>query len=85
MVLIMSVEPGKGEQKLISKTLEKIKQLFEYRDIHKLEFDIQADGGINLETIVRIKEVGVDIAVVGSASLYTKDYTETIKLLKNKV
>ena len=82
MILIMTVEPGKGGQKLIPETLEKVKKLNEFRNENNLEFDIEADGGINLETMPGIKQTGVDIAVVGSAIIKTEDYKETIRLLK---
>ena len=82
MVLVMTVEPGKGGQKLIPETLEKIKGLKEYRKQNSLDFDIEADGGINLETIHEVTEAGIDIAVVGSGILKTQDYAETIRLLK---
>ncbi len=82
MILIMTVEPGKGGQKLIPETLDKIRRLNQYRNENNLDFDIEADGGINLETMPSVKEVGVDIAVVGSAIIKTEDYKETIKLLK---
>lgn len=84
MVLIMTVEPGKGGQALIPETLEKISKLKEYRDENDLFFDIEADGGINLETIADVKNAGVDIAVVGSAIINTEDYKETIKQLREK-
>ncbi|MCI8482233.1 MAG: ribulose-phosphate 3-epimerase [Clostridia bacterium] len=83
MVLMMTVEPGKGGQQLIPETLEKIKLLYDYRNEKKLEFNIEADGGINLETIGSIKQVGVDIAVVGSAITKSSDYKQTIELLKS--
>lgn len=82
MVLIMTVEPGKGGQKLIPETLEKVKKLNEFRNENNLEFDIEADGGINLETMPSVKEAGVDIAVVGSGIIKTEDYKKTVKLLK---
>lgn len=82
MVLIMTVEPGKGGQKLIPETLDKIRRLSQYRNENNLDFDIEADGGINLETMPSVKEAGVDIAVVGSGIIKTEDYKETIKLLK---
>lgn len=82
IILIMTVEPGKGGQKLIPETLDKIRRLNQYRNENNLDFDIEADGGINLETMPSVKEVGVDIAVVGSAIIKTEDYKETIKLLK---
>ena len=82
MVLVMTVEPGKGGQKLIPETLEKVKVLKEYRTKHNLDFSIEADGGINLETIQSVKEAGVDIAVVGNGIIKTDNYAKTIQLLK---
>lgn len=82
MILIMTVEPGKGGQKLVPATLDKVRKLDKYRNEHNLEFDIEADGGINLDTMPSVKEAGVDIAVVGSGIIKTEDYKETIKLLK---
>lgn len=82
MVLIMTVEPGKGGQALIPETLEKAKQLKRYMQENNIEVDIEADGGINKETIKDVVNSGVDIAVVGSAIIKTEDYTKTIKELK---
>ena len=44
LVLIMTVEPGKGGQELIPSTIQKIKDLKEYLTANKLEIDIEADG-----------------------------------------
>ena len=79
----MTVEPGKGGQKLIPETLEKIKKLRNYIDENKLDTYIEADGGINLETKQAVKEAGVDIIVAGSAIISSENYKETINNLKN--
>ena len=81
-VLVMTVEPGKGGQSLISETLRKIKILKEYLNQNNLDTYIEADGGINIETIEEVKDAGVDIAVVGNGILKTENYEETIKKLK---
>lgn len=81
-VLVMTVEPGKGGQSLISETLRKIKILKEYLNQNNLDTYIEADGGINIETIEEVKEAGIDIAVVGNGILKTENYEETIKKLK---
>lgn len=81
-ILVMTVEPGKGGQPLIPETLRKIKILKEYLTQNNLDTYIEADGGINLETIEDIKDVGVDIAVVGNGILKTDNYKETVKKLK---
>ena len=81
-VLVMTVEPGKGGQSLISETLRKIKILKEYLNQNNLDTYIEADGGINIETKEEVKDAGVDIAVVGNGILKTENYEETIKKLK---
>lgn len=82
LVLVMTVEPGEGGQKLITNTIEKIKKLRDYREEKKYEFEIEADGGINVENSQNIIEAGADILVCGSAILNSKNYAETIKNLR---
>ena len=82
-VLVMTVEPGKGGQALIPETLIKIRILKEYLNQHNLDTYIEADGGINLDTIDEVKESGVDIAVVGNGILKTENYRTTVSKLKN--
>ena len=81
-VLVMTVEPGKGGQKLIPETIEKIRNLRNYIDNNNLEVDIEADGGINLDNIEEIKEAGVDIAVAGTCIIESDNFKETINMLK---
>lgn len=81
-VLIMSVNPGKGGQTFIDSSLEKIKELKQYIIKNKLDTEIEVDGGINLENIANIKDVGADLIVAGSAIINSKDYVYTIRKLK---
>lgn len=82
LVLVMTVEPGKGGQKLIPETIEKIKQIKKYITENEIDIYIEADGGINKETIKELKQAGIDIAVAGNAIILSEDYTQTIKELK---
>ncbi len=82
MCLVMTVEPGKGGQKLIPSTIEKIKELNTYIMENNLEIDIEADGGINVDNIKGVTSVGVDISVVGSGILNSDNYVEYMKKLK---
>ena len=82
LILVMTVEPGKGGQELIPETLEKIEILRKYIDNNNLDTYIEADGGINLNTIDSVKNAGIDIAVSGSAIIKSENYKETIKKLK---
>ena len=82
MCLIMTVEPGKGGQTLITDMVEKIEKLKEYLDNNNIEIDIEADGGINLKTAPIIKEAGANVLVSGTAIVMAKDFKPIIEELK---
>lgn len=82
MVLVMTVVPGKGGQKLIPETLEKVKNLKKYLDENNLDMPIEVDGGINADTAGVAKEAGADILVAGSYIINAENYSEAIKNLK---
>jgi len=77
-ILIMSVEPGFGGQKFIENTVDRI---IELRN-KKADILIEVDGGINDETIDKIKHIS-DIAVVGRYITNKEYYQEAINKLKN--
>ena len=81
--LVMTVEPGKGGQTLITDMLGKISELKTYCERKNIEIDIEADGGINLKTAGRIKEAGANILVAGTAILMASDYKVIIDELRN--
>lgn len=64
LVLVMSVEPGKGGQKFIAKSIDKIDQLYELRKNNHYNYVIEVDGGINDETSKLCSKT--DILVIGS-------------------
>lgn len=82
LVLIMTVEPGKGGQELITETINKIEQLNKIREEQNLNFDIEADGGIKVENSDKVINAGADILVAGTAILESKDYADIIRNLK---
>ena len=84
MALIMTVEPGKGGQKLIDSTLEKIRNLKSYVDNNNIDIDIEADGGINVENASNVIEAGTNIIVSGSGILKTDDFGKAIKGIKGE-
>ena len=53
LLLVMTVEPGKGGQKLISKTIKKISKLKEYLYQNNLETYIEAENIRNVSTTTR--------------------------------
>lgn len=84
MCLIMTVEPGKGGQTLLTDMVDKISKLRKYVDKNKIEIDIEADGGINLKTADAVKNAGANILVSGTAILIAKDYKTIIDELRKE-
>lgn len=82
MVLVMTVEPGKGGQKLIPETIDKVQELKSYIDENNIEIDIEVDGGINGENAQTLQEKGANILVVGTSIINSENYTDTINDLK---
>lgn len=81
-VLIMTVEPGKGGQKLLPETISKIQEIKDYIESYHLDIDMEVDGGINKETAKEVKEAGADILVAGSAIIKEKDFKKAIEDIK---
>ena len=79
MVLVMSVEPGLGGQSFMEGTVDRIKELKEL--IGNRNILIEVDGGINNETITKIKDV--DIVVVGSYISKSDNYYKRVEELLN--
>ena len=82
MCLVMTVEPGKGGQTLLTDMVDKISKLKKYVDENNIEIDIEADGGINLKTAGAVKQAGANILVSGTAILIAKDYKVIIDELR---
>ena len=81
MVLIMTVNPGFGGQKLIPYTIDKVRQLKKMVQERKLKLDIEVDGGVNLSNVETLMDAGANIIVAGSA-IFSGDVTEnTIRFL----
>lgn len=78
IVLIMSVFPGFGGQKFMPEVLRKVEELSRLKKENNFSYEIEIDGGINLETIIHARKSGIDIAVAGTALFRAKDMREEI-------
>jgi ribulose-phosphate 3-epimerase len=81
-VLVMSVNPGFGGQKLIPSALDKIRRLRRMIDERGLVVDIEIDGGVKLDNIATVCAAGANVIVAGSSVFGTKDYAATIAELR---
>lgn len=81
-VLVMTVEPGKGGQKMIPETIEKIYQLNKFIYENGYEVDIMIDGGVNADNVESLTDAGANVVVSGNFILKSGDYKKAIKELK---
>lgn len=81
-VLVMTVNPGFGGQKLIPSCVEKMAQIRDYLKANNLSIPIEVDGGITPETIGPAHTAGASVIVAGSAVFDTPDYTKAIAALR---
>ena len=90
MILVMTVNPGFGGQKLIKAMLYKItrlrEMLAEYRNYSgdRRDIDIEVDGGINTETAEQVIRAGANVLVLGSAIYKAEDPGKVIDIIRNK-
>lgn len=67
MILVMTVNPGFGGQKLIPYTIDKIKEVRQLLVKTGNKADIEVDGGVNLSNVEALLAAGANIIVAGNA------------------
>ena len=81
MVLVMTVYPGYGGQKIVTRTFSKIAKLRSIIDERNLSVDIEVDGGVNLQNIEEIKQAGANVFVAGT-KIFKGNVLENIRNFK---
>ena len=82
VVLVMTVEPGFGGQKLIPESAEKIAVLKSEINRRGLNTLVEVDGGVNAENVEYLRKLGVDIIVAGSYVFNASDRKKAIESLR---
>lgn len=82
-VLLMSVNPGFGNQKFIQNTLKKVRELRQLIDETCSKAVLEVDGGVNETTGKLLAEAGADMLVAGNYVFSAEDPAEKISLLKH--
>ena len=85
LVLIMSVTPGFGGQKLIESSFDKVRELVSLREVHKYNYLIEIDGGINENNIISAALAGCDVIVAGSAVFNNNNPCEWLAKFKEAI
>ena len=84
MVLVMTVEPGFGGQKLIPECLDKVAVIRKMITDRGLATDLEVDGGINLDNVALALDAGANVIVAGSA-VFKDDIAANAKAFLNKM
>ena len=82
LVLVMTVEPGFGNQKMIPECLEKVRVIRQEAERRGLSPLISIDGGVNAATAEAARASGCDIMVAGSAVFGAEEPAQMIRLLR---
>lgn len=85
LVLLMTVNPGFGGQKLIPGMISKIKKLREIINAQQVPCKIEVDGGVNWENAATLVEAGVDLIVAGTLIFRETDRKAAVARLKDIV
>ena len=83
LLLVMTIFPGFGGQKLMPETLTKVQQAVAYRAEKDLHYRIEVDGGVNADTAAMVAKAGAEILVAGSAVFGKADYAAAIAAIRD--
>ena len=82
LILIMTVEPGFGGQKLMPETVDKVRQVSALCKKHGVSAEIEADGGITADNVSALRDAGMTVAVAGSAVFGAENAGEAIRRIR---
>ncbi|MGD0955357.1 MAG: ribulose-phosphate 3-epimerase [Candidatus Acidiferrales bacterium] len=81
-VLVMSVNPGFGGQKFIPGSIEKIRQLNQWRARYNGGFRIGVDGGVDAENAAELAQAGANTFVAGTSIFQTADAAGAVRQMR---
>ncbi len=82
MLLVMTVEPGFGGQKMMPDMLEKVRAIRTYANEHNINVDIEVDGGLTADNTKLATEAGANVIVAGSAVFNAPKASDIIRAMK---
>ncbi|MBQ7591560.1 MAG: ribulose-phosphate 3-epimerase [Clostridia bacterium] len=82
MILVMTVYPGFGGQKLIKDTIPKITQIRREAEARGLDTDIEVDGGIGDGNVALLSAAGANVIVAGSSVFRSHDPEDAVGRLR---
>jgi len=83
-VLIMTINPGFGGQKLVPSSIQKVRKMRRLMAEHQSTALIEVDGGVDINTIAELAEAGADVFVAGTSVFKADDPALAIRQLKEQ-
>ncbi len=83
LLLCMTVVPGFGGQSFMHEVMPKVEQASSLRDLRGLDFHIEVDGGIGIETAAVAKKAGANVLVAGSSTFKSSDMQQAVEAIRN--
>ena len=83
-ILVMTVNPGFGGQQFITSCVDKIAELNQLKQQNGFTFDIEVDGGVNLDTAKVCVDNGATMLVTGSFFFKQQSYKDVTQQLKGE-
>jgi len=83
ILLVMTVVPGFGGQPFLPEMMDKVREGFDVREARELDFDIEVDGGINMETVEVASAAGANLFVAGTSVFRSEDAAKEIAALRS--
>jgi ribulose-phosphate 3-epimerase len=84
LVLLMTVNPGYGGQKMIGYTLDKIRELRGVIRRRGLPTDIEVDGGVKIDNVDRFLSAGANVIVAGSG-IFQGDLADNVEAFLDRL
>ncbi len=83
LLLCMTVVPGFGGQSFMEEVMPKVEQAASLRDLRGLDYHIQVDGGIGVETAAIASKAGANVLVAGSSTFKADDMKKAVRDIRN--
>ena len=83
-ILVMSVNPGFGGQRLIPEALDKLARLRVIRDRRAPEVELAVDGGVEADNAGELRRLGADVLVAGTAVFGAADRAAAVARLRGE-
>lgn len=83
ILLVMTVNPGFGGQPFLPEMLQKIGAAAAWRSEEGLDFQIEVDGGINVQTAAECVEKGANLLVAGTSVFRSPNPAAEIEKLRS--